>query len=230
MLSKLREHQYKWTEVWFIYLIILLPFSMLPIPRVYGQTTNSTNSISIESISVNEGMEGRVAITLYSVPTGLSGYDITVSLRNGEVGDIIDVEFPEWVKLSDKSIMGSSVRLRAVDLEDRIKPGTTNVLLAVIIIGNTKQGESLIELAVNQMDDDYGDPIIPTIETGKITVIGAPTQTQTTNTTTNIETVTEKSTNQRKETTITKIYLILAIMMVLLFVTIFAVLTKLRKK
>ena len=206
--------------------------------------------ISIGSITVNQGIEVRVVITLDSAPNGLSGYDITVLLENGEVGDIIGIEFPEWAKLSDKSIRGDSARLKVVDLEDRIKPGAASVSLSVIIIGNTRPGESLIELTVNRMDDDYGNPITPTIKPGKITVIG-PTHTQTTTTATNMETVTEEPTNQGKETTITKtvtlteitqvtinyistvdvqtssnIYLILAIMMVLFFATIVVILTR----
>lgn len=230
--------------------VVLLAIFFSLLFAVYAGYAGS-ELISIGSITVNQGIEDRVAITLDSAPNGLSGYDITVSLRNGEVGDIIDIEFPEWAKLSDKSIRGDSARLKVVDLENRIKPGAANVLLAVIIIGNTRPGESLIELTVNRMDDDYGNPIVPTIKPGKITVIG-PTHIQTTATTTNMETVPEKPTNQGKETTITKTitltitlteatvitsyisdvqtssinYLILAIMMVVFFATIVVILTK----
>jgi len=121
---------------------------------------------------VNQGMEARAIIILDSAPKGLAGYNIIVSLKSGEVADIVRVEFPEWAKLSDSSITDGSIRLKAVDLGDMVRPGATNIVLATIIFGNTKQGESLIELTIVRMDDDYGNPITPFIEPGKLTVIG----------------------------------------------------------
>ena len=38
-----------------------------------------------------------------------------VSLKSGEVADIVRVEFPEWAKLSDSSITDGSIRLKAID-------------------------------------------------------------------------------------------------------------------
>jgi hypothetical protein len=60
-----------------------------------------------------------------------------------------------------------------------VRTGATNIVLATIIFGNTKQGESLIELTVVRMDDD-GNPITPSIEPGRLMVMGPPTQTATT--------------------------------------------------
>jgi len=101
-----------------------------------------------------------------------------VSLESGEIADIVRVEFPEWAKLSDSSITDGSIRLKAIDLGDMVRPGATNIVLATIIFGNTKQGESLIELTVVRMDN--GNPITPSIEPGRLMVMGPPTQTATT--------------------------------------------------
>jgi hypothetical protein len=103
-----------------------------------------------------------------------AGYDVTVTLRDAAIASVIKVELPPWAKLSDSSIRGNSIKLKAVDLDDRIRSGSTNIELATIIFGNTKQGESMIELTVNKMDDDEGNPIIPSIEAGKLTVTGHP--------------------------------------------------------
>jgi hypothetical protein len=149
-------------------LLTILLTSVLPVLNA------GSEKITIESITVSEGLEARVKIILDSAPKGLSGYNITVSLRNSGVAKIIKVEFPQWAKLSDSSIRGNSIKLKVVDLDDRIRPGSTNIELATIIFGNTKQGESLIELTVNKMDDDEGNPITPTIESGKLTVTGHP--------------------------------------------------------
>ena len=89
---------------------------------------------------------------------------------------------------SREFMIGDSIRLRAVDLEEAVRPGATNIVLATVIFGNTKQGEGLIELTVRRMDDDDGNPITPSIEPGKLTVIGPPTQTVTTGMAETIET------------------------------------------
>ncbi len=154
-----------------IFLIVLL-ISLLPALNA------GSEKISIKSTTVNEGMEARVKIILDSAPKGLAGYDITVSLRDSGVASILKADFPQWAKLSDSSIKGNSINLKAVDLDDRIRPGATNIELATIIFGNTKRGESLIELTVNRIDDDEGKPITPSIELGKLTVI-IPSTTQT---------------------------------------------------
>jgi hypothetical protein len=180
----------------FIFLIIFL-VSLLPL--LYA----GSEKIYIESTTINEGMEARVKIILDSAPKGLSGYNITVSLRNGEVADILRVEFPEWARFTRSSIKDDSIRLRAVDLEKKIEPGATNVILATVIFGNTRQGESLIDLTVIRIDDDDGNPITPSIEPGRLTVVGSPTQTTTPTTQTATEATTTQETGKIPITTVT---------------------------
>ena len=48
-------------------------------------------------------MEAGVVIIPDSAPRGLAGYGIVVSLRNGEVADIINVKFPEWRNFSQEN-------------------------------------------------------------------------------------------------------------------------------
>jgi hypothetical protein len=152
-------------------LLTVLLTSLLPVINA------GSEKITIESITVSEGMEARVKIILDSAPKGLAGYDVTVTSRDAAIASVIKVELPPWAKLSDSSIRGNSIKLKAVDLDDRIRSGSTNIELATIIFGNTKQGESMIELTVNKMDDDEGNPIIPSIEAGKLTVTGPSTKT-----------------------------------------------------
>jgi hypothetical protein len=153
-------------------LLTILLIALLPLINA------GSEKITIESITVREGMDAKVKIILDSAPKGLAGYDVTLILRDFAVANIIKVEFPPWAKLSDSSIRNNSIKLKAVDLEDRIRPGSTDIELASIVFGNTKQGESMIELTVNKMDDDEGNPITPIIEFGKLTVT-APPSTQT---------------------------------------------------
>ena len=132
----------------------------------------SPERISIGSPTIEQGVEAKIVLKLDSAPNGLSGYEIFISLENGTVADIVRVDFPKWAKLSDVSIEGDSAKLRAVDLEDEVKPGATDIELATVILGNTRQGESLIKIIVSKMDDDNGNPIYPSVEHGRLVVKG----------------------------------------------------------
>jgi len=139
-------------------------------------TAFAANSVKVSVISptVKQGEEAKAVLKLDSAPNGLAGYIIKASLGNREIATILKVEFPSWAKLYNSSIEGSSVVLKAVDLEDQIKPGATNIELATIVFGNTKQGESSIELLIIRMDDDSGNPINPLVESGKLVIQGIP--------------------------------------------------------
>jgi len=135
----------------------------------------SPERISIGSPTIEQGGEAKIVLKLDSAPNGLSGYEVFISLENGAVADIVRVDFPKWAKLSDSSIEGDSAKLRAVDLEDEIKPGATDIELAIVILGNTEQGESLIKIIVSKMDDDDGNPINSFVEHGRLMVKGTAT-------------------------------------------------------
>ena len=149
-------------------IIIVLFLFLLPSPVVLA----GSERILIKPQTIKEGEEAKVVLKLDSAPNGLSGYDITIFLENGMVADILRVDFPKWANLSLSSVGHDSAKLRAVDLEDEIKPGATDVELATIVLVDTKQGESLIKIVVNKMDDDYGDPIEPFVEHGRLIVKG----------------------------------------------------------
>jgi hypothetical protein len=162
----------------FIKLSIFIP--MITLIFLMPTINASPEKILIEPAKVNEGEEAEVKIILDSAPNGLAGYDITVIFRNIGVEPIFNVKFPDWAKLSDSSVKGNSIRLRAVDLNDVIKPGSNNIDLATIILSNTKRGETIIELIVNKMDDDKGYLITPEVEYGKLIVTGTYIQNETT--------------------------------------------------
>jgi hypothetical protein len=128
--------------------------------------------VSVDSPTVRQGEEAKATLRLDSAPNGLAGYTMEVSLGDGGVAKIVRVEFPRWAKLSDSSINVSRAVLKAVDLDDEVKPGATNVELATVIFGDTKQGESSIKLSVVRMDDDNGNPITPLVEPGRLVVQG----------------------------------------------------------
>jgi hypothetical protein len=131
---------------------------------------SSSPKVLVESVRVKEGEEAEILLRLDSAPNGLAGYIINVSLENGSVAKIVSVKFPEWAKLNDSSIRETSATLEAVDLEDSIKPGATNIELATIVLKSMKRGETFINVKVVAMDDDEGNSINPFTELGKLVV------------------------------------------------------------
>ncbi len=90
-----------------------------------------------------------VTLILDKAPEGLAGYTINIT-----GGDVVYVRFPSWAKLKEWS---SSV-LKAVDLEDEVRPGATNVELAAV----TLKARGVVEIAA-RIDDDNGNPHYETV-------------------------------------------------------------------
>lgn len=93
------------------------------------------------------------------------------------VAEIVDVRFPTWAKLSSKDAVDGGVRIAAVDLEDQVKPGNNNVMLATLVVKGIREGEGRIYITVKRMDDDRGDPVNPRVETGLLSVGSTATKT-----------------------------------------------------
>jgi len=129
------------------------------------------------TLAVGNGIVGTpgetttVSILLDNAPDGLSGYTITASLSDPAVGDITQVEFPSWATLNDTSgAPGDSVRMKGVDLHQTIEAGASNVTLAILTIRGDVKGACTIEVGVERIDDDHGNPVAPVVGSGTLAV------------------------------------------------------------
>ena len=119
------------------------------------------------------GFTATVSITLDQAPAGLSGYTMTVSLSNTAIAEITDVEFPNWAPLTDHSALpADSFWMRAVDLNEEIEAGATNIDLGTLTIRGDAEGTCAITVAVSRMDDDSGNPLNPSVRPGTAVVGG----------------------------------------------------------
>jgi len=124
------------------------------------------------NLRLSVGEEGFSRIILSRAPAGLAGYEIIVRLI-GEVADIVDARFPDWAGLTDKSISDHQARLKAVDIQDRIRVGSEEIVLAEVVFRGKAEGEARIEIEVVRMDDDRGESISVTIRNGVLVVVPA---------------------------------------------------------
>jgi hypothetical protein len=108
---------------------------------------------------------------LDSVPKGLLGFNITISVLDPETTEITAVSFPDWGKWHMKStIPSSSVWIKTIDLDNKVRSGGTNVLLGTITLTGKKVGTTNLNLTETEIGDDDGISIKPIVIAGKVCV------------------------------------------------------------
>jgi PKD repeat protein len=125
-------------------------------------------------LSVSETRSSRIILS--EAPEGLAGYKIIVRLvsqpgAQQDIADIVDVRFPEWADLKEKSISDDEVRLRAVDVRDMVRAGAREIILAEVVIKAKAEGTMRIELNIVGIDDDEGKSISATTRDGVLEVV-----------------------------------------------------------
>ncbi|GAH73941.1 unnamed protein product, partial [marine sediment metagenome] len=144
-----------------------------------GIAIASSSVVDVEDGTIDTiGSTTTVNITLDKAPDGLSGYNLTVSLSNISIAEIVSASFPSWATLHDNSTLpADSVWMKAADLTDHVKSGDTNIPLGTLTIRGDNQGASDIIATITKMDDDDGNPINTSTEPGHLEVGPIPTPT-----------------------------------------------------
>ncbi|AKB34222.1 cell surface protein [Methanosarcina siciliae HI350] len=107
---------------------------------------------------------------LDQAPSGLSGYNLTLSISDPSVARITGVEFPSWVSLNNSSSLpADSVQIKAVDLTEKINAGDSNVSLGTVTVESLASGEANLTVSVNRLDDDSENTISVTVREAKLT-------------------------------------------------------------
>jgi VCBS repeat-containing protein len=141
-------------------------------------TAPSRVEVRASNVRLSVGEDGSSRIILSNTPAGLAGYELIVRLvpqagAQQDVADIVDIRFPEWAGLTDKSIGDDQARFRAVDIGDRVRAGSGEIVLAEVVLRGKAEGTMQIELVVVRMDDDGGGSIPVTIRNGVLEVVRA---------------------------------------------------------
>jgi len=137
--------------------------------------TVTTGTFQIPSV----GGTVDVPIILDTAPHGVSGYNITITLANGNVAEVSAIGFESWASVHKNGNMpAGSVYFSASDLMRQIQDGATNVKLATVTLRGKAVGTSAITLTLTQLDDQEGGIISATSPAGLLTV-GTPTATPT---------------------------------------------------
>ena len=129
---------------------------------------------------VIDGQTTEIVISVDSLPGGLSGYELTVDIDDPAIAEIVGIEYPDWVSISDNSSLpNGSIYIKAVDGNNAIEAGAEDVVLATLTVNGKDMGTTNFTLGVKRLDDDTGAEINATLEIGTLEVTRTPIPGQT---------------------------------------------------
>lgn len=112
------------------------------------------------SVTLTPGENTTVDIVIDTLPKGISGAKMNVSLSNGAVANITDISYAGWANLGvTEDLPAKEVLLKAIDLNHQVESGAEDVTFATLTLTGVSTGTTAIEVDVLKMDDDKGYPV-----------------------------------------------------------------------
>jgi hypothetical protein len=148
-------------------LAALLVLAVLGAPTI-AATEHAT--VQVGDGTVASGEPTTVAVTLSTVPNGISGFNVTVELADPAGATITDGRVDRGFGLREAAVSddGSSIRLKGVDTGQQYQPGDGPVRLGNVTV--RADATARLTLAVGQVDDNDGGRIDPATSAGRIAV------------------------------------------------------------
>ncbi|WP_261788813.1 DUF3344 domain-containing protein [Methanosarcina siciliae] len=141
----------------------------IEVSEISGSTVTLYFDPASSSVSENESTE--ISVLASNFPAGLSGYNLTVAIDYPAVAEIVDIEYPSWALITENSTLpATSIYMKTVDLEDSVKEGAADVVLATLTVSGKVSGSTNLSIGVKRLEEDSGDSIEPALLTGTIEV------------------------------------------------------------
>jgi len=117
--------------------------------------------VDVASMAVKNGDTAAVPVEASTLPNGVSGARLSISVSNPDVATVTGVEFPDGLELTDSTISddGSTALLRIADIEETVQGGSRDIELATLHVRASTTGTTDLSVDVAELDDDSGDPI-----------------------------------------------------------------------
>jgi len=155
-------------------LILLLTLSLLVTGALAADTPTITVLPAANTLEVGETTT--IAVLLETAPAGLSGFNISVALTNPSVGEIVGVSYPAWAMMpKNGSLPADSVFVQAVDLEQSVGVGATNVTLCTLTVRGDAAGTTNLTITPIKVDDDLAGRYAPGTTDAMLVVEGSQT-------------------------------------------------------
>jgi len=164
------------------------------------ETSQNQTTITVRDASTTTNGTTTVRVALTDAPTGLSGYELTLTLDSPSVATVTGATYPAGYQPTTDPDIGTSsqtVTLEAADVSDTVSAGATNVTLAKVNVSGTDTGSTVVRVTDVQLDDDDGDKMAPARDTGRLAV-GSTVQTRPDSSSTGTETDSDSSDSSSK--------------------------------
>ncbi len=137
-----------------------------------GTAANAT-TLDVGDAAVGTGGNATVRVSLDRVPTGLAGFEVTLSLDAADVATITGARYPDGYRPTTDPAIGESgrtVTLEAADLGETVEPGAADVTLAFVTLSGAGNGTAALDATGVQVDADDGSRVDPTVDAGTVGV------------------------------------------------------------
>ena len=144
--------------IWFGIVIACMACLALCIPAGAATDAKERYTVAIGDCMVTSpGEESQLVIVLSDAPGGLSDYEMSVEIRDSSVGQFAGVQFPPWASLNSRGRCPSNVlTISAADMNNKVRKGDRNIVLATIAIKGKNPGSSEISIRDISIREDTG--------------------------------------------------------------------------
>lgn len=135
-------------------------------------------TVTVSDVSVTAGETATATVSLTEAPSGLSGFNVSVSVQ-GDAVSITDVATPGTYGLSQASVSddGTSANARGVDVQGNVESGAESVELATLTLSGERPGDATLSPTFVDIDDDDGAALDAATEDGTASVAAESTPT-----------------------------------------------------
>ena len=132
----------------------------------------SAATVSVGNIAgLNPSGTQTVGVYVDSLPDGMSGYNLTMTVGDSDVADIYSFTTPSWGEMHVTGITpAASAYIQVADMSNAITAGATSVKLCDVTIRGVAVGSTSLSITVNKFDDDSGNAVSPSVSNGLIAV------------------------------------------------------------
>ncbi|WP_089824769.1 alkaline phosphatase PhoX [Halogranum amylolyticum] len=129
--------------------------------------------VDVGSLAVRKGATGTTDLYASSLPQGVSGGRVDVTVSDPAVTTITGVSFADGLSPTNCTITGDGSRaiLRFADAEGNVQPGASRATLATLELEAESVGSADLDVEIKKMDDEGGDAIDANARSG-VAVVG----------------------------------------------------------
>jgi PKD repeat protein len=141
---------------------------------VAGNATTVNLTFVPSSAIIPTNSTTAMKLVLEHAERGLSGYNITVFFTAPSAADMVTLSLPSWVNPAfaiTSAVPAPSVWLKVSDIDDVIRPGATNVELALFNCTGKTPMTTTLDVTVLQIDTDTGDIVHTWVNKAPVQVV-----------------------------------------------------------